>query len=145
VDVQIQVFMTSAIAGGEWSALRPGCFTSGERTPSSHWIGDWVGFTASLDDMEKGKFLTLLGLELRPLGRPTCSPSLLYYWQGVVGRTSRLLSFDTTRVAQKTMPPTVLLCRGNVFTEPLPGNDRGVKGHTQRPSFDAKRTASRPT
>jgi hypothetical protein len=31
---------------------------------------------AGLDDMEKRKFLTLLGLELRPLGRPARSQSL---------------------------------------------------------------------
>jgi hypothetical protein len=31
---------------------------------------------AGLDDMEKRKFLTLQGLELRPLGRLTCSQSL---------------------------------------------------------------------
>jgi hypothetical protein len=29
-----------------------------------------------LDDTEKGKFLTLLGLELRPFGRPARSQSL---------------------------------------------------------------------
>jgi hypothetical protein len=31
---------------------------------------------AGLDDMEKRKFLTLPGLELRPLGRPARSQSL---------------------------------------------------------------------
>jgi hypothetical protein len=30
----------------------------------------------SLDDVEKRKFLTLLGLKLRPLGCPACSQSL---------------------------------------------------------------------
>jgi hypothetical protein len=35
-----------------------------------------VGTRADLDDMEKGKFLTLLGLELRHLGRPARSQSL---------------------------------------------------------------------
>jgi hypothetical protein len=35
-----------------------------------------VGPTAGLDDVEKRKFLTLLGLELRPLGRPARSQSL---------------------------------------------------------------------
>jgi hypothetical protein len=31
---------------------------------------------ASLGDVEKRKFLTLPGLELRPLGRPACNQSL---------------------------------------------------------------------
>jgi hypothetical protein len=33
-------------------------------------IGGWVGLKAGLDDMEKGKFLPLMGLKLRSLGRP---------------------------------------------------------------------------
>jgi hypothetical protein len=49
----------------------------GERAPGTHWIGGSVDPRAGLDDMEKRKFLTLLGLELRPLGRPTRSQS--YY------------------------------------------------------------------
>jgi hypothetical protein len=35
-----------------------------------------VGLRAGLDDMEKIKFLPLLGLELQPLGRPARSQSL---------------------------------------------------------------------
>jgi hypothetical protein len=59
-------FLTSALAGGEWSASRPGRFTPGEKAPGTHWIGGWVGPRAGLDDVEKRKFLTLPGLELRP-------------------------------------------------------------------------------
>jgi hypothetical protein len=72
VDVQIHIFLTSALVGGEWSTSRPGRFTPGERAPGTHFIG-WVDLRASLDDLEKRKFLTLLGLELRPLGRAACS------------------------------------------------------------------------
>jgi hypothetical protein len=72
VDVQINIFMTLALAGGEWSASRPGRFT-----PASHWIGGWVDPRAGLEDVEKRKFLTLPGLELWPLGRPARS-QLLY-------------------------------------------------------------------
>jgi hypothetical protein len=71
VDVLIHIFLTSALAGGEWSASRPGCTTPGERAPVTHWIGGWVGPRASLDDVEKRKFLTRQGLELRILGRYT--------------------------------------------------------------------------
>jgi hypothetical protein len=46
----------------------------GEKAPSTHWIGDWVGPKAGLDAAEK-TFLTP-GLELRPLGRPARSQSL---------------------------------------------------------------------
>jgi hypothetical protein len=64
--------MTAALVG-EWSNSRPGRFTPGERAPGTHWIGDCVDLRAGLDDLEKGKFVTLRGLELRPLGRPARS------------------------------------------------------------------------
>jgi hypothetical protein len=76
VDIQIHVFLTSALVGGEWSASRPSRFTPGEGARGTHWIGGWVGPRAGLDDVEKRKFLTIPGLELRPLGRPARSQSL---------------------------------------------------------------------
>jgi hypothetical protein len=69
VAVQIHIFLISALAGGEWSASRPGHCTPGERVSGTHWIGGWVDPRASLDDVEKRKFLILPGLEIRPLGR----------------------------------------------------------------------------
>jgi hypothetical protein len=53
VDVQIHVFLTSALVGGEWSASHPGLFTPGERAPGTHWIEGWMDPRAGLDDMEK--------------------------------------------------------------------------------------------
>jgi hypothetical protein len=38
VVVQIHIFLTSALVGGEWSASPHGRFT-----PGIHWIGGWVG------------------------------------------------------------------------------------------------------
>jgi hypothetical protein len=76
VDVEIHIFLTSALAGGEWSASRPGCFTPWKEPPVPNWIGGWVGPRAGMDDVEKRKFLTLPGLELRPLDRPARSQSL---------------------------------------------------------------------
>jgi hypothetical protein len=65
VDVQIDIFLTSALLEGEWSDSRPSRLTPGERAPGIHWIGGWMGPRFGLDDMEENKFLTLLGLELR--------------------------------------------------------------------------------
>jgi hypothetical protein len=70
LDVEIHIFLTSALIGSEWTASCPGRFT-----PGIHLIGDWVDPRPGLDEMEK-KFLTLPGLELRPLGRPAHSQSL---------------------------------------------------------------------
>jgi hypothetical protein len=47
-----------------------------ERAPGTHWIGGWVDPRAVLYYFEKRKFLTLRGLELRPLGSPARSQSL---------------------------------------------------------------------
>jgi hypothetical protein len=66
----MHIFLTSALVGGEWSVSRLGRFTPVERAPGTHWKGSWV------DDVDKRKFLTLLGLELRPLGRPARSQSV---------------------------------------------------------------------
>jgi hypothetical protein len=69
-------FLASALVQGERSASRQGRYTPGETAPGTHWIGGWVGPRAGLDTVVKKKFLTLLGLELRPLGRPARSQSL---------------------------------------------------------------------
>jgi hypothetical protein len=65
-----------ALAGGEWSALRLDLFTAGEITPCTHPVGDWVSPRTTPDDVENRKLLSLLGLELSPLGSPTRSQSL---------------------------------------------------------------------
>jgi hypothetical protein len=41
-----------------------------EGAPCTHCIGSWADLRVGLDDIENRKFLSLLGLELRPLGRP---------------------------------------------------------------------------
>jgi hypothetical protein len=76
VAVQIHISLNSTLAGGEWSASRPGRFTLGERAPCTHYIGGLVGPRAGLGDLENRKFLTLPGLELRYLSRPARSQSL---------------------------------------------------------------------
>jgi hypothetical protein len=36
------LFLTSAIVGGVWSALRPGLFNPGKIAPDMNWTGGWV-------------------------------------------------------------------------------------------------------
>jgi hypothetical protein len=52
VDVYIHIFLTSALAGGEWSASRLRRFATGERAPGTHGIGGWVDPRAGLDDRD---------------------------------------------------------------------------------------------
>jgi hypothetical protein len=53
VGVQIHIFLTSVLVGGEWSSPCPDRFTPGERAPSTHWMGDWVSPRSGLYDVEK--------------------------------------------------------------------------------------------
>jgi hypothetical protein len=48
-------FLTSALDGGERSALSPGRFITREGTPGTHWIGGCVDPRAGLDTVEKRK------------------------------------------------------------------------------------------
>jgi hypothetical protein len=68
--VWIHIFLTLALVGGEWSALPR---RKSARYPLDRRLG---GPRTGLDDVKKRKFLTLPGLELRPLGRPARSQSL---------------------------------------------------------------------
>jgi hypothetical protein len=74
--VYINVFLASALVGGEWSASRPGCFTPGEIALGTYWIRGWVGPRVSLDDVDRRQIFSLSGFELRPLRRPTSKQSL---------------------------------------------------------------------
>jgi hypothetical protein len=53
MDVQIHVFLTSALVGGEWLASRPGRFTPGEIASGTHWKGVWVGPRTGLGYVDK--------------------------------------------------------------------------------------------
>jgi hypothetical protein len=74
VDVQIHIFLISALAGGKWSASRPGSFSP---LPGTQWIEGRMAPGGDIDYLEERK-LTLPRLELRPLSRPARSQSL--YW-----------------------------------------------------------------
>jgi hypothetical protein len=76
--VYIHIFLISALIGGEWSASRPGCFTSGDRAPSTYCLGGRVGPRTSMDNVKRGKTLPLLGFRLWPLGCPAHSQSLYH-------------------------------------------------------------------
>jgi hypothetical protein len=73
MDVLIYVFLISALVGGKCSASCPGSFTTTERVTGTHWTWSWVGPTASLEDVEKRKFLTLPRLKLWPVFQPRAS------------------------------------------------------------------------
>jgi hypothetical protein len=83
MEIQLPVFLTSALDGGEWSASSTGRFTPGERITGTHWIRDCVAPRAGLDVMKKRQILLLSGIELRFFGSPARSPPLfrLYYIQ----------------------------------------------------------------
>jgi hypothetical protein len=63
----LRLFQSLTLNDDERPASRSGLFTP---------CINWMGLRASLDEVEKLKFFTLPGLDLRPLGRPSCSQSL---------------------------------------------------------------------
>jgi hypothetical protein len=73
VDLLILVLFPLALVEDKWSLSRPDRFNPGERSPGTHWIEGWVDPRNGPDIMKKRKFLTLPGLELRPLGSPVRS------------------------------------------------------------------------
>jgi hypothetical protein len=127
-------------------------FTPGERAPNPLWIVDWVGSRASLDDTEKGKFLTIPGLQLRFLGRPARSQSLyrLHYPGSVIDKElweELVAYFPSIRHGshRKWCLQQLFFVAGTCLPNRCLAAIRGVNGHTRRPSFVATRTASRPT
>jgi hypothetical protein len=92
-DIQIHVFLMSAVLEGGWSASRHGCFIPWEIVSDTHLIGERVGPRTCLDYVDKGKILLLPRFELRSLCRPGrmsrnidwAIPALLFmYWNTVV-------------------------------------------------------------
>jgi hypothetical protein len=68
----IHAFLTSGLAGGKWSASRPGRFTNGERAAGTRWIEGLVGPRSGLVEAEKRKILPLPGpLSPYPVAIPT--------------------------------------------------------------------------
>jgi hypothetical protein len=60
VDVQIQIFLISALVEDGWSTSWPDRFTPGDRAAGTHWVDP----RTELDNIEKRKFLTLQRREL---------------------------------------------------------------------------------
>jgi hypothetical protein len=73
-DVQIHVFLTSALTGGQRTTSRPGHFTSGKETPVP--TGEKHGWAPEPVWTLWRKIIPFTGLELRSLIRPARSQSL---------------------------------------------------------------------
>jgi hypothetical protein len=91
------------------------CFTISNSTLPQTWWARSPFFYSPDTGFHFRRFLRLAGISWRYLNPPPrgdlvvvvkCNPFIL---QEVLGRTNRLLSFDTTRTAQKTTRRTILL------------------------------------
>jgi hypothetical protein len=83
----------------------PAALLRGKEPPDAHWIGGWVDPSAGLDDVKR-RFLTLLGLELRTLGRPVLSQSL--YRLRNPGSLVRLSPLGTSATNWLIVPPRTI-------------------------------------
>jgi hypothetical protein len=108
--------LTSALVGGEWSASCPCRFNLGKRAPGTHWIGGWVGPRASLDDVEKRKFLTIPGLVLRPLDRPASCQQLSRILVLVAVVVDMYYEMIHSYIHEALFLPVFLLCHRDVST-----------------------------
>jgi hypothetical protein len=75
---------------------------------------------AGLDDVEKRKYLTLPGLELRPLGRPACSQSLyrLRYPFFYMQRVAANILNKQSRTSEKELSSSLGVGRGTKNSSP---------------------------
>jgi hypothetical protein len=71
VEVHFHAFLTSALDGGEWSALHSDRFTPGERPLSTHWTGGCLTPRAGLDAVTRRKISRHLP-GIRPLSSSPC-------------------------------------------------------------------------
>jgi len=67
--LQLHIFLTSHLDGGECLVSRPGRFTHGETTPDTYWTGIWMGPGPEVERRN-----TLLSLGTKPRS-PTSQPS----------------------------------------------------------------------
>jgi hypothetical protein len=81
--------LTSALDGDEWSASRPGRFTTREGAHGIHWIGAWGGLRAGLETLPPrivGRYLKI---------------SHNYSWNILLNSSFTHLPVNTTRVYPK--------------------------------------------
>jgi hypothetical protein len=104
VAVKIRVFLTSELAGG-WAVSFTHRPLNPPPPPRTHCTECWE--TVGVGNLENLKFLTVTGLELRPLGCPACSPQhVCIFTYGV--RTIRL-AYQGVAAADKSLSMAVSL------------------------------------
>jgi hypothetical protein len=85
----------------------PAGLPPGKEPPGIHWIGDWVDPRAGLDKVEKGKFLTLPGLEIQPLRCPAHSQSLYRLCYPGAGKEQYRVEISNRFAALESLDPEV--------------------------------------
>jgi hypothetical protein len=88
MDVEIHVFLTLALVGGEWLASCPGRFITAGKEPRTFWIGGWLGPRTGLDTVEIGKVSILLDVNRTKFsGRQSIMTMLCGYFSPVFNFT----------------------------------------------------------
>jgi hypothetical protein len=81
VDVQLHVFLTSTLIGGEWSGSRLGRFTPDKASAVLGQIGDVSDPRTGLDDVESRKVLTRIPTPGPSSPWPVAIPTALFRHQ----------------------------------------------------------------
>lgn len=82
VEVQLQVFLTSASDGGEWSSSHHGCFNPRDKALRSHWTGGCGSPRAGLNSVQKRSLYTCQSPDCGPvttLSYPSYQNNCIFY------------------------------------------------------------------
>jgi hypothetical protein len=99
-------FLTSALSESEWSASRPVLASPQGRTPSTHWIGGWVGLTADMDTEVRGKAFASVGDRT-----PVVQSIARYYTGGSQNLVTRPPSYNVSWTSRPSPPEWIQINR----------------------------------
>jgi hypothetical protein len=116
VDVYIHIFLTTALARGEWSDSRPARSTPRGKSPR-YPLDREVGWTSEPVWTIWRKFLNLPGFELRPISRPARSQSLYRLcYPGSITKQWHFLTTHIGKLHKSSRCKVVLLNRSTLYS-----------------------------
>ena len=74
VEVQLHIFLNSGLDSGEVVSLTLWPLYSLDKSPGTHFAGDWVATNPFWTSLRRDRFLAFA--RIRTLDRPACIPSL---------------------------------------------------------------------
>jgi hypothetical protein len=102
-------FLASLLDGGEWSASRPSRFTTRERAPGTHWIGDWMSPRVVLDAVVRRKIPSPRRESNPRTPRPVRNQSYTDWAITVLERIVKKNKIKTKQGINRTLPHLIFM------------------------------------